>query len=210
MKTREQFIEQVRAEHEDWTDDQVAAEADRLYAAQEKENPDPDPDPKKGDRDAAMARLRREKQEAERREKEARDALAAKERKEAEQAGEWEKLAKQYEQERDDARGELARLKRRIDVEKIARRLKFRHADEAIALLPADLDDADDGKVEQALAQLAADRPHLINSGAPGPTGGPPGPAPTGLTYEQVKAMSQEEINERWDEVAPVLEAHKG
>lgn len=205
MKTREQLEQEVRAEHADWSDDQVKAEVDRLDAEQRKPDPDPDPDPDPTPDSAAFARLRREKQEAERQAKEARDALAAKERAEAEQAGEWEKLAKTYEQERDEARQELADLRTQITVEKLATTLHFRNADEAIALLPSNLDRSDDDRVRAALTTLAENRPHLIDNGKPGPTGGPAGGPTTDLTIDQVKRMTPQEITARQDEVDAVL-----
>lgn len=193
----------IRDEHPDWTDEQVTAELERQGGEQDPPPADP---PKPDDRDEAFARLRREKEAAERKARDAEDRLAAKQREEAEQAGEWEKLAKQYETERDEARKDLADLKTRIKVEGIAKRLKFRREDEAIALLPNNLDRDDDGAVSKALEDLAAERPHLVDNGAPPPSGAPAGGGNQGgLTLEQVKAMTPDEINRRWDEVQPVL-----
>ncbi len=115
MSTLEQLIEQVRAANAEWTDEQVATEADRLFAAQEK-TPEPKPE---DDRDAAFARERRKREAAEKEAKDARDKLAAKERKEAEDQGEWQKLADTYEKERDQARQELTDLRTELKVEKL-------------------------------------------------------------------------------------------
>lgn len=204
--TLEEFIEQVRAAHQDWTDEQVNAEAQRLFTEQEID-PDPEPDPSDDDRrDRGMARLRREKQEAEARAKAAEDELAARQRKEAEDQGEWEKLAKQYETERDEARTDLVELRAQIQVERIARRRKFRNADEALALLPGDLDRSDEDAVDKALETLAENRPHLIDTGQSGSTGRPASSNNGGdLTVEQIKQMSPAEVNRRWDEVQPVI-----
>lgn len=191
---------EIRAAHPDWTDDQVTAELERPTPPK----PDP-PDPKPDDRDGAMARMRREKEAAEREKRELQAEIERRDREQAEQAGEWEKLAKQYETERDQARKDLADLKAQIKVEGIAKRLKFRNTDEAIALLPTDTDRADEAAVSAALEALAENRPHLLDNGAPGPTGLPAGGSPTGLTLEQIKEMSPAEVNRRWDEVQPVL-----
>lgn len=193
--------ETIRAEHPEWTDEQVAAEVTRRT-----DQPPPKPDPKPDEeRDRAFAEQRRKANEAEGRAKKAEQELADIKRKEAEQAGEWEKLAKQYETERDQARKELADLRAQIKVEGIAKNLKFRNADEAIALLPADIDRADESAVTTALQALAENRRHLLDNGTPGPTGLPGGGSPTGLTLAEVKEMSPDEINRRWDEVQPVL-----
>jgi hypothetical protein len=193
--------EQVRSEHPDWTDEQVAAEVTKREA-----DAKPDPDPKPDERDAAFARLRREKQDADKRAKDAEDKLAAKAREEAEAQGEWQKLAETYEKERDTARKALADLQQQIKVEAVAAGLKFRHADEAIALLPSELDRTDEAAVQKALEQLAEDRPHLIDSGTPGPTGRPPtGGGKGDLTKADVERMTAAEINARWDDVQKVL-----
>lgn len=193
--------ETVRAEHPEWTDEQVAAEVTRRTDV-----PPPKPDPKPDeDRDRAFAEQRRKANEAEQRARAAEQQLADIERTKAEQAGEWEKLAKQYETERDQARQELADLRTEIKVEKTASRLKFKNTDEALALLPRELDRSDDQAVADALEALATNRPHLIDNGKPGPTGLPAGSSPTGLTLAEVQAMSPAEINSRWEEVQPVL-----
>lgn len=199
----------VRAEHPDWTDEQVATELARLKKPAPPKDDPPAPKDDDQDRDAAMARMRRDKEKAEAEAKAAKEALAAKERAEAEAQGQWETLAKQYETERDEARVELADFKARIEVEKRARAKKFRAEDEAIALLKVkqpDLDYTDTSAVDQALQVLADERPHLINQGAPPPGGAPVGgPPPGGLTREQVEAMSPAEMDERWAEVQAFL-----
>lgn len=189
--------EQIQAEHPDWTPEQVDTEHARLKAEHEKDPPDPKPD----DRDAGMARLRREKEAAERKARDAQAELDRRDREQAEQAGEWEKLAKQYETERDQARTELTELRQEIKVKGFAKRLKFRHEDEAIALLPRDVDVTDEGAVQAALEALAENRPHLIDNGKPGPTGLPPSSRSTDLTIDQIKAMTPQEYLARKDEV---------
>lgn len=67
----------------------------------------------------------------------------------------------------------------------------------------------DDGRptnLEAALRALLKDKPYLV--GQPhGPSGSPtnPGRPRTSLTLEDVKRMSPDEINRRWDEVQRVL-----
>lgn len=198
----------VRDEHPDWTDEQVAAEVTRRKA----EPAPPAPKQPNPGADEALARMRREKEAAEREAQAAKDALAAKERAEAEAQGEWEKLAKQYETERDQARQDLTDYKAQIQVEKTARSKKFRNEDEALALLKVrqpDLDYSNSTAVDKALEDLATERPHLIDTGAPPPSGRPTGTPPAGgLTREQVEAMTPAEIDARWDEVQAFM-AHQ-
>lgn len=204
MDTREQREKVLREEHEDWSDEQVNAELDR----QEKEEDPPKEDPPDDGKDKAMARLRREKNAAEKAAKAAQDKLDERDRKEAEEQGKFKELAETARKEADQAAAKLAQLEQRQAIEKVARKLKFRHPDEAIAhpSLPDDLDRTDEAAVEAALKALAENRPHLVDDGAPGPSGGPGGgPPPTTLTRADVEAMSEDEINERWDEVQKVL-----
>lgn len=202
MPTREE----LQAAHPDWTSEQVDAELARLATADPDPDPSPDPEPASPSQEA-FARLRREKQEADKRAKVAEQKLADHARQEAEQQGQWETLARQYETERDQARQELADLHARSRVERAARDLKFRNTDEALALLDADVDRTDDTAVTDALAALAAERPHLLDTGRPGPSGLPASgdPQSGGLTIEQVKEMTPEQINANWPEVQKAL-----
>jgi len=197
--------EELQAQHPGWTGEQIDAELARLQTEPDPE-PTPDPEPASPSQEA-FARLRREKQEADKRAKAAEQKLADQARLEAEQAGQWETLAKQYETERDQARHELTDLQARAKVEQAARNLKFRNADEALALLAADVDRTDDTAVTDALTALAAERPHLLDTGRPGPSGLPASgdPQPGGLTIEQVKEMTPEQINANWPEVQKAL-----
>lgn len=189
--------EQIQAANPDWTEEQVTAELDRLKAELDK---DPKPKPDEG-KDRAMAELRRRAEAAEKTARDAKAELDRIEREKAEKAGEWEKLAKQYETERDEARLELAGERQNATVEKAAGRLKFRNTDEAVALLPTDLDRADTTAVDKALEQLAVNRPHLIDTGKTVQSGLPPGPRSTDLTLDQIKQMTPKEYLARKDEV---------
>ena len=197
---------QIRDENPDWSDEQVAEELERRKAPEPDDPPDPADPPKPSGRDDAFARMRRDLEAAKKREAKAKEKLAEKEREEAEKAGEWKKLAEQFERERDELKVELAKLRFRIKAERAARRRKFRNTDEAIDLLPEGVDSEDDAALDEALEVLAENRPHLIDNGAAPPSGAPAGGgSPPALTREQIAQMSPEEVNRRWDEVQKVL-----
>lgn len=167
--------------------------------------------------------MRRAQEAAEKRAKDAEDALAAKERAEAEANGEWEKVAKQNEADRDAARAETARVNAERTVERIANRpsfnvvkdpetndetgARFINPDEALALLPKDTDLTSDEAVTEALQKLATERPHLVRAEvsasppapapSPTPSGGPGGTQPgtkPKLTKEYIEGLSVQEI----------------
>ena len=117
---------------------------------------------------SALADLRRKAKKAE---DEAKKAAEEK----AKANGEHEKLAAQYQQERDAATAELESERAKARVRSTASRLKFRNADDAVALLPASVDQADETAVEAALKQLATEREYLIDNGTPTRTGAPAG-----------------------------------
>jgi hypothetical protein len=188
---------QVRDAHPDWTDEQVNAEVARLKAADPP--PAPQPDPPKPD-DAAFARLRREKEEADRRAKAAEDALAGRERKEAEEQGRWKELAEQEKARADRLEQEGKDRDARANAERAARDLKFQDPGYVLYLLQQDrIDLADAAAVKTALETLAQNRTDLLASTAPPlPSGGPAGGGGPGggpkLTAEQLAAMPPDQI----------------
>jgi hypothetical protein len=75
----------------------------------------------------------------------------------------------------------------------------------AALLLPADTPAE---QIELRLTEMLAARPWL--KGVPSvttPPGNPPKQPTSGLTMDQLKTMTTDEINARWAEVAPLLEA---
>lgn len=188
--------QRVRSEHPDWTDEQVAAEVARLAA---QPPADPPADPPSGQDNAAFARLRREKEEADRRAKAAQDALAAKERQEAEEQGRWKELAESAQAESEALKKRIAEGEQRRSVEAAARALNFRDPDIVEHLLPASVDRNDTEAVKAALTTVATERPHLVSTPAPPPpSGGPAGGGgpqdPPKLTREQLAAMSPKQV----------------
>lgn len=150
--------------------------------------------------DSAFARLRREKEAAEREAEQARNALAEKERKEAEEQGRWKDLAEQEKARADQLAASMAAQEQQRSIETQARALRFRDPDIVVHLLPNGVDRNDSTAVQAALAAVAEQRPHLIDTGTPPPappSGGPPGgnpPDPPGLTAEQIRAMSPQQV----------------
>lgn len=150
--------------------------------------------------DAAFARLRREAQEAEARAKAAEEALAERQRQEAEEQGRFKELAEQEKARADAAEARWAEAEQARQIESVARTLRFKDPDLVVHLLPGSVDRNDTDAVRAALEAVATERPHLIDSSTPPPpppSGGPAGggtPPPPGLTAEQLRGMTPQQI----------------
>lgn len=160
--------------------------------------PTPAPTPPAPD-DSAFARLRREKEAAEREAQEAREALAKKEREEAEEQGRWKELAEQEKARADKLEADAKAKDDQRNAERAARDLKFKDPEYALYLLRQDgVDLSDPPAVKQALEEIARTRTDLIGTAPPAPpSGGAPGgnpPEPAGLTADQLRAMSPQQI----------------
>lgn len=193
--------EQVRHEHPDWTDEQVAAEVTRREA--QPPAPVPTPPAPPAPENAAFAEMRRQLRAAEDRAKALEDAAAEQQRLAAEQQGEYKRLYEETKAELDKLKADVASVQAKGVEEKlvtsIATGLKFKHADEALALLPADVDRSDDGAVRAALEKLATERPHLVNGKPAPPSGLPPGPngdpdPSAEITAEKLRAMTPDQV----------------
>lgn len=151
-----------------------------------------------GDHDAAMARMRRETEEANKRAKAAEDKVAEAERKKAEEQGEFQKLAEQEKARADALEAKQREDEQRRNAERAAGDLKFRDPGYALYLLAQDrVDLADPAAVRDALDRIAKARTDLVTTGPPPPSGGPAGGAnndPPGLTVEQLQAMTPRQI----------------
>lgn len=189
--------QEIRQEHPDWNDEQVAAEVAR-EAEENRPGPTPAPTPSDADRDAAFARERRAREEAEKRAKEAEDKLAEEARKKAEDEGRWKELADEEKAKREGLEGEQRKAEARRNAERAAGDLKFKDTGYALYLLQQDqVDLSDPSAVKAALDVLAQDRKDLITGSAPPPSGGPGGGAggdPPKLTREQVAGMTPQQI----------------
>ena len=108
---------------------------------------------------SAIARYRREKEAQEKAAKQAEQARA-------EQQGEWEALAKQHAEERDQIQRELDTVRQEQLIVEKATNMRFRRPDYALKLLPADVDRNDPVAVEQGLQALLADDPQLKSDGS--------------------------------------------
>ena len=147
--------------------------------------------------DSAFARIRREKEAAERRAKEAEDKLAAKEREEAEEQGRWKELAEKAQADKAELEAKWVKAEQDRQLESVARTLKFRDPDLVGHLVPASVDRNDTAAVKAALETVAKERPHLVDGAPPPPSGGPAGGGkqdPPGLTREQLAAMKPEQV----------------
>lgn len=163
------------------------------------EEPTPEPSkPAPPDTDAALARMRREKEAAEKQAKDAREALAERDRKDAEEQGRWEELAKTETARREALEVSQREADQRRNAERSAGYLKFKDAGYALYLLQQDqVDLADPAAVKTALAGMAETRKDLVQGHVPPPSGGPAGGEktdPPGLTAEQITAMTPRQL----------------
>jgi len=139
---------------------------------------------------------------------------ALKEKEEAEMS-EQERLQKrlaELEKERDALAARAREQAVRFEVASVAQRLGIQSADVAWRLLDTErLAFDDDGKptnVEALLRDLVQAYPFLVSGGAQASATNPARGQSSRLTLEDIKRMSPEEINSRWDEVQAVLEGH--
>jgi hypothetical protein len=192
--------QRVRGEHPDWTDEQVAAEVTRLKVADppRPDPPRPDPTPAPDDRDAAFARMRREKEDADRRAREAEDKLAAAARKKAEEEGRWKELAEQERARADKLEADQHAAEARRNAERTAGDLRYRDTGYALYLLAQEkVDLADAVKVKETLDRIAKERTDLVEGTAPPPSGGPAGGNggdPPKVTAEQLRGMTPAQV----------------
>lgn len=134
--------------------------------------------------------------------------------KEAAEQGRYQELAEGYKTERDEAlkdrdaaTADYTNLTRRIEVEKIAKRLDFIDTEDAwIHIQRADLPDTAWGNpadIERGLKKILREKSHL--QGKSRPTGASRKGGGATLTHEEISRMSETEINTRWDEVQAAL-----
>lgn len=157
-------------------------------------------------------RLKREQAEAAKAARAAqREAKKARDR-ERKEAGQYDEILAEKEEEvaaaaarAEAAEYQLEQTLRRQRIAAAANRVGFKDVEDAIRFLDED-DTEDDVQTERALKRLAREKPYLIDarraSGAP-----VNGERSTSLSYEDIKGMSQEQINARWDEVQAALSA---
>lgn len=149
--------------------------------------------------DAAKAQRKAEKEARDRTEKERREA------------GQYEDIITEKDEEvqaaqerAEAAQYELDEFRRQSRIMSAATRQRFKDPDDAVKFLNED-DTADDVSTERALKRLAREKPYLVDRSTS--TGAPITGGVGTLTMEDVKKMSSEQINARWDEVQKAMQA---
>lgn len=154
-------------------------------------------------------RLKREAAEASKRSRAA-EREAKKQRQRAQkESGQYDEILSEKDEEvaaaaerAEAAEYALEKFQRDSRVSKIAGRLGFRDPSDALAMLNED-DVEDDNSTERALKRLAREKPYLVDGKRA--SGAPVNGERSTLSYDDVKKMSQDEINGRWDEVQKAL-----
>lgn len=155
-----------------------------------------------------LKRIAREHERSQKQRQKEEQKLKEKQRREQ---GQYEELLKEkddaiasVEAERDEARYQLDAFKRRVRVTEAAKRLGYKDPEDAFRFL-SDEDSEDENSTERALKRLARSKPYLVVERRS--TGAPVNGDGVTLTMDQIKNMSQEEINSRWDEVQKAMAA---
>jgi hypothetical protein len=156
-------------------------------------------------------RLKRIARESETARKKAEREAARRAEQEKRESGNWEELLRErderlmeIEAERETARMELDITLRNQRIGSAATRLNFRDPEDAQHFLSED-ETMDDAATERALKRLAREKPYLVNERRP--SGGPINGEGPALTMEEIKRMSPEEVNARWQEVQAAMSA---
>lgn len=155
---------------------------------------------------ADFNRLKRKAAEADKARRAAEKEARQQQEREKRESGQWQELIderderiRETESERDEARYALAEYQREVRVSRAATRLGFRDPADAVRFLPKDETD-DDPSTERSLKRLAKEKPYLVEQRRS--TGvAVNGESGTGLSLEEIRKMSPEQVNERWDEV---------
>jgi hypothetical protein len=166
-----------------------------------------------------VERLRRENRESKREaRKREREQRAERERQLAE-SEQYKTLAEERQERIDELEGELETINMERDkdtrkgmVRKVAKRVNFYDPDDAPLFLDDDTIALGEDAVEKRLKRLMEEKPNLKSKrkGSGAPIDDDEGGDKNGkvLTEEQIKNMSSQEINERWDEVQKALRVH--
>lgn len=140
---------------------------------------------------------RARKKEAKRRE----DDDAAAERQRLEEEGKHQQIAEEAEKRANEAEAALEQERRSSRINRIANRLNFQNTEDASKLLSKEVDLDDDQSVEDALNELAADKPYLVRETSDRtalPAGGKGNRSgfkkdPKTMTQEEIAALTDEE-----------------
>lgn len=158
-KRPEDEEEEIDEEEEDDLEEEEDEEDEDEDDDDDDDDDDDEDDDDDDDRQAILDENNRLKREAAKRQKDARERR----RKAAEKKGKWEEIARDETTRADTAESELQKLRRQINVSKVAGRLNMKHPEDAHRFL--DDDDMDDERLtERAVKKLKEERPELFNS----------------------------------------------
>jgi hypothetical protein len=155
-------------------------------------------------------RLKREAAEAQKAARAAQREAKRQREREQRESGQYDELLAEKDEEvlaaaarAEAAEWQLEQFQRTNRITGAATRLGFKDPGDAVRFLDDD-DTEDEVSTERALKRLAREKPYLIDnqrrSGAP-----VNGESGIGLSLDDIKKMSQEEINSRWEEVQQAL-----
>lgn len=164
----------------------------------------------RGERDKLRSQLASAEAAAQKAKKEARKAREDA----AKKGGNWEQVAKEREAELQEANERatesekrailaeenLDKFQREVRITRLATKLSYRDPEDAISQLAKTPEvTGDDKACERALRKLADSKPYLVDQRRARGRAMGDGNGEAGLTHDQLKDMTPEEINARWD-----------
>lgn len=160
-------------------------------------------------------RLRRKAREADEKEKKAKKESEETDKKKKREEGRYQELLDEEkaktgtETERaDKAEGELKSFKFQVAVNRVATRVGFRDPSDAHLFLSQEMEDADEKDLERALKKVLEGKTYLkADRSASGTASN--GSSNGGLTMDDVRRMTPDQVNSRWDEVQKVMQKAK-
>jgi hypothetical protein len=155
-------------------------------------------------------RLKREQAESAKQRRKA-EAEAKKAREQAQrESGNYDELLGEKDTEVQEAAAraeaaeyQLEQFQRTQRISSIANRLGFKDSEDAVRFLDDD-DSDDDVTAERALKRLAREKPYLVDTRRS--TGAPVGGEGSTLSMEEIKRMTPDEVNARWEEVQQAMQ----
>lgn len=200
-------------EEEDKSSDDVDDEdGDPKDKKDDDEDDDEESDVVKMPRSEAL-RLRRQAKEAEEVKRKAAEEKKKAERKKASEEGRFNDLIADVEKERDEAKKEtkewqdkFENLQHEVLITRLATKVGFKDPSDAFRFVNREDIDGDESIAERALRRVLTEKPYLKQDRPA--TGGPKpgdGNGKGTLTMDDIKGMTEEQINARWEEVQAVL-----
>lgn len=210
-------------DEEDDNEDEVKKKDKKEEDSSKEGKDDSEKEGKDGDDDDTVSvskneihRLRRKAREADEKEKKAKRDQDESDKKKKREEGRYQELLDEektktvQETERaDKAENELKSYRFQVAVNKVATRVGFRDPSDAHLFLSQEMEDADEKDLERALKKVLEGKTYLKAERSASGTAGNGNGGGTGLTMDDVRRMTPDQVNARWDDVQKVMQKVK-